>query len=159
LGANEIGLKLMHAICEKIKYAPDSITRLNIIENELVKLFSNGAKTPENFRQIFKALNTSANPTQISEFCNHNNLSNRSLERMFNKYVGVSASTYAILNRFHLSTNQLIHNNFKKLSDIAFDNGYFDQMHFIRDFKRFAGNTPKNFVHQQNSILQIGKLS
>jgi AraC-like DNA-binding protein len=83
----------------------------------------------------------------------------RTLERMYNKYVGVSANTYGTLNRFHKSLNQLLYTDYSKLSDLAFDNGYFDQMHFIKEFKRFAGNTPKNFIHQNNSILQIGKLS
>ena len=83
----------------------------------------------------------------------------RSLERMYNKYVGVPANTYGTLNRFHVSMNRLLYSDYDKLSDLAFDNGYFDQMHFIRYFKRFAGNTPGNFVKQNDSILQIGKIS
>jgi AraC-like DNA-binding protein len=156
-GANEIGIRLMNEICEQLKEVPDIFTRLNIIENEFAKLLIKGNETPDNFRKIFKALNENSNPAQISEFCSQNNISIRSLERMFNKYVGVSASTYYTLNRFHVSTNQLLYTNFHKFSDLALDNGYFDQMHFIRDFKRFTGNTPKNFVQQQKSILQIGK--
>jgi AraC-like DNA-binding protein len=156
-GANEIGLRLMNEICEQLKEVPDVITRLNIIETEFAKLLIKGKGTPDNFRQIFKALNANSNSAQISGFCRQNKLSIRSLERMFNKYVGVSASTYLTLNRFHASTNQLLYTNFNKLSDLAFDNGYFDQMHFIRDFKRFTGNTPRIFIQQQNSILQIGK--
>jgi AraC-like DNA-binding protein len=76
---------------------------------------------------------------------------------MFNKYVGVTASTFGTLNRFHGTLNQLLYSDFSKLSDLAYDNGYFDQMHFIKDFKRFAGDTPRRFVSRKNSILQIGK--
>jgi AraC-like DNA-binding protein len=157
LGANEIGIRLMNEIWEQLKEEPDIFARLNIVENEFARLLINGNKTPDNIRQIFKALNENCNSAQISGFCSQNKISIRSLERLFNKYVGVSASTYLTLNRFHVSANQLIYNNIQKFSDLAFDNGYFDQMHFIRDFKRFTGNTPKNFVQQQNSILQIGK--
>jgi methylphosphotriester-DNA--protein-cysteine methyltransferase len=96
---------------------------------------------------------------QMSAFCAHNGISLRNIERMFNKYVGVPASTFNKLNRFHTCMNQLIGKDFSKLSDLAYDHGYFDQMHFIRDFKRFAGDTPKSFVNQNNSILQIGKLA
>lgn len=155
LGANEIGLRLMNEICNQLKEASDTISRLNIVENEFAKLLIKGNRIPENSRQIFKLHNNS----QVSEFCNQNKISIRSVERMFSKYVGISASTYFTLNRFHASTNQLLENKYHKLSDIAFDNGYFDQMHFIRDFKRFTGNTPKSFVQQQGSILQIGKFS
>jgi AraC-like DNA-binding protein len=159
LGASEVGFKLANAVREPLKEAPDVFSRLNILENELASLLVRGNQTPENFRQIFSVLKQSESSRQISEFCQRNNMGIRQLERMYNKYVGVSANTYGTLNRFHRSLNQLLYSDYSKLSDLAFDNGYFDQMHFIKEFKRFAGNTPKNFVHQNDSILQIGRLS
>lgn len=159
LGANEVGFMLANTISERLKEVPDIAARLTIIENELVLMLINGAPTPENFRQIFNALKRSENSLQITKFCQRNNIGMRQLERMYNKYIGVSANTYSTLNRFHTSLNQLLIQDYSKLSDLAFDNGYFDQMHFIKDFKRFAGDTPKGFAHQKNSILQIGKLT
>ena len=159
LGADEVGFKLAQTICERLKEAPDIASRITILENELVTLLVNDNLTPGSFQQVFSALKQSDNPLQISEFCERNNIGLRKLERMYNKYVGVSANTYGTLNRFHKSLNQLLYKDYSKLSDLAFDNGYFDQMHFIKEFKRFAGNTPKSFVQQNNSILQVGKLS
>jgi AraC-like DNA-binding protein len=158
LGAGEVGFKVANTICEKLKEAPNVAARLVVIETELAKLLVNDNQTPCNFRQIFNELKQSENALQISRFCERNNIGIRNLERMYNKYVGVSASTFGTLNRFHTSLNRLLFKDFSKLSDLAYDNGYFDQMHFIKDFKRFAGNTPKTFVHQNDSILQIGKL-
>ncbi|MFH0735734.1 MAG: AraC family transcriptional regulator [bacterium] len=159
LGADDVGFKPARIISERLMEAPDVAARLYILENELALLLDNGTQTPQSFRQLFKALDQSHNPLQISEFCQRNNIGMRKLERMYNKYVGVSAKTYCTLNRFQNSLNQVLYDIYFKLSDIAYGNGYFDQMHFIKDFKRFAGNTPKNFVHQNNSILQIGKLT
>ncbi len=158
LGAREVGLKLANTISERLKESPSVDVRLTILENELALLLVNGNQNPDNFRRIFNSLKKSDNTLQISEFCQRNNISIRNLERMYNKYVGVSANTYGTLNRFHTSLNRLLISDYSKLSDIAFDNGYFDQMHFIKEFKRFAGNTPKSFVKQSDSILQIGKL-
>jgi len=159
LGADEAGFKLANGLSEQLKEAPDVASRLAILENELVLMLLDGNQIPENFRQIFNALRQSDNSIQIAEFCQRNKIGMRHLERMYNKYVGVSANTYSTLNRFHTSLNQLLTQDYSKLSDLAFDNGYFDQMHFIKDFKRFCGDTPKRFVHQKNSILQIGKLT
>lgn len=159
LGADEIGERLMNEICKKLKETPDVYTRLSIIEHEFASMLMAGKSTKENFGLIFDSLSHNQTPQQISEFCNQNKISLRSLERMYSKYIGMPASTYSILNRFHLSTNQLLNSRFDKLSDLAFDNGYFDQMHFIRDFKRFAGSTPKEFIKHPASILQIGRLS
>lgn len=54
--------------------------------------------------------------------------------------------------------NAQINTRFSKFSDLAYDNEYYDQMHFIREFKRFTGYTPGMFVKKNNSILQIGKM-
>lgn len=157
-GTGEVGLRLARSICGRLKEARDTAARLEILEEELLKLLVNGSDTPEKFRLIFNALRNSENSFQVSRFCDRNNMGLRQLERMFNKYVGISASTYCTLNRFHNSLNLLLRNDYVKLSDLAYDNGYFDQMHFIKVFKRFTGETPKKFLLQKNSILQIGKL-
>jgi AraC-like DNA-binding protein len=159
LGGFEAGLRWTKPMCEQLKMAPDIRTRLNIIENELVSLLIHNNNSPERFQKIFKALKNRENSLQISDFCRLNNISIRNLERMYNKYVGVPANTYGTLNRFHSSLNRLLYKDFSKLSDLAYDYGYFDQMHFIKEFKRFTGKTPKEFVRQNDSILQIGKLT
>ena len=158
LGAAEVGLKTYKTISEKIKEVPHVEERLEILEKELVLFLTKNIGASENFRRIFNVLKQTENPLQIAEFCNRNTIGKRTLERLYNKYLGIPATTFAKLNRFHNSMNQLLSNDFTKLSDLAFDNGYFDQMHFIRDFKRFTGDTPKSFIRQNNSILQVGKL-
>jgi AraC-like DNA-binding protein len=158
LGADEIGFKIAKKINEKLKEASDIKIRLEILENELLSLLNNSHQIPTNFRFIFNALKQE-NSLQLTKFCQKNNISLRQLERMYIKYVGLSANTYTTLNRFHCSLNQLLNSRYSKLSDLAYDNEYFDQMHFVKEFKRFTGNTPRKFLILNNSILQIGKLT
>lgn len=157
-GADEIGIKRLSEINEQLKEAKDVECRLSILENALLSFLYSNSLANDNFREIFNALNQ-YDQLPIADFCLKNNLSMRKLERMYNKYIGVSALTYNVLNRFQNSLNQLLSNQYSILTDLAYDNGYFDQMHFIKDFKRFTGNTPRKFVHKNNSILQIGKLT
>ena len=156
LGAGEIGFRQAQAINMQLRETTGLPSRLAILEAELLKLLDDNLM-PAVFRQIFSTLNQADNPCQIAAFCQKNNIGVRTLERSFNKYVGLSASTYGALSRFHRSMNQLLYSDYSRLSDLAYDNGYFDQMHFIKDFRRFAGDTPKSFINQKNSILQIGK--
>lgn len=158
LGAGETGLKSIYTINDRLKEATDTASRLTILENNMVSLLNIDTQIPETFRKLFNALEQSDQTMQLSAFCEQHHIGMRQLERMYNKYVGMSAKTFFALNRFHRGLNELLHGKYSKLSDIAYGNGYFDQMHFIRDFKRFAGETPKNFAAQNNSILQIGKL-
>ena len=159
VGYSDVGFKKAKKISEKLKEASGIEYRLNILENELLTMLDDTRHTPENFLQLFNALKKNDDLFQLSDFCQQNNIGIRILERMFNKYVGVSANTYTTLNRFHASLNQLLQSDYCKFSDVAYNNDYFDQMHFIREFKRYTGNTPKSFIHQNNSILQIGKLT
>ncbi|HLN52391.1 MAG TPA: helix-turn-helix domain-containing protein [Lentimicrobium sp.] len=158
LSAEDAGLKIVSTVSDRLKSAQGIPERLDILENELVKTLSKNNPAPDNFRQIFNVVKQRESIQSIHEFCRMQNLGMRKLERMFNKYIGVSANTFTTLNRFQNSMNQLLYSDYTKLSDVAYDNGYFDQMHFIRDFKRFTGNTPAKFIRQRNSILQIGKM-
>jgi AraC-like DNA-binding protein len=157
VGADEIGFRAAKKISERLKEASDTENRLAIIESELLSLLDHSHVVPDRFHSIFNALKQEKS-LQLTEFCKKNNISIRQLERMYIKYVGLPATSYNALNRFHSSVNQLLDNRFSKFSDLAYDNEYYDQMHFIREFKRFTGYTPKMFVSQNNSILQIGKM-
>jgi AraC-like DNA-binding protein len=158
LGTDEIGFRPISLICERLKNIPDTAARLLLLEKELLSVLDDNFIIPANFSLIFNDLAT--NPCQLSltDFCRRSNINLRQLERMYIKYVGLSANTYNTLNRFHVSLNQLLHSKYNRFSDLAYDNEYFDQMHFIREFRRFAGDTPKNFVKSNDSILQIGKI-
>lgn len=156
-GAGEVGVKLANAIEGKLREAPDIETRLGILENELASMLGDNDYHHADFSKVFNALKINSDPLLLTAFCAQNGLSVRKLERMFNKYIGISAKTYAAMNRFQNSLNGILYSEYDKLSDIAYSQGYFDQAHFIRDFKRFSGNTPKIFARQNKSMLQIGK--
>ena len=159
LGTSEIGFNAAKRISERLKEAHDVAARLDIIENELASLLDDAYYIPKKFQQLFNTLKQNDNSQQIAEFCQRQNIGMRKLERLYNKYIGIPAKTYGTLDRFQSSLNKLLYNDYSKLSDIAYDDGYFDQMHFIKEFKRFTGNTPKCFVVNNNSMLQIGKLT
>jgi AraC-like DNA-binding protein len=73
------------------------------------------------------------------------NISERSLQRYFKQYIGVSPKLYARINRFQSALENIRQTRSNKLTDIAYQSDYFDQSHFIRDFKEFAGTSPKHF--------------
>lgn len=69
-------------------------------------------------------------------------LSLRQFERVSKERIGLPPKLFARLIRF--SRAYRLHENFPQLSwtHISHECGYFDQMHFIRDFKEFAGVAP-----------------
>ena len=73
------------------------------------------------------------------------NLSERSFQRKFEQFIGVPPRLFSKIAQFQAAVGQLRSGNFFKLSDVAYDNGYADQSHFIRDFKKFTGLSPLAF--------------
>ncbi|HEX2898290.1 MAG TPA: helix-turn-helix domain-containing protein [Bacteroidia bacterium] len=71
-------------------------------------------------------------------------ISMRQLERTFKDHAGFSPKTYARILRFQ-STTKEYGNTHKTLTDIALDCGYYDQAHFIHDFRQFSGYAPGDY--------------
>jgi AraC-like DNA-binding protein len=74
-------------------------------------------------------------------------LSMRQFERKFKALAGLSPKLYNRILRFQNATHQ--YKEDKKLTDIAYDCGYYDQSHFIHDFKEFSGLHPKAYFSGQ----------
>ena len=74
-------------------------------------------------------------------------ITERTFQRMFEKNIGIAPNLYRRVCQFNSAFQQLNNRNYHKLSDIAFENGYADQSHYIRAFKEFTDLTPKDYLN------------
>ena len=77
----------------------------------------------------------------------------RQLERHFKKQIGISPKQLGKVIRLQTSLQMMVNQKAETLTDIAYENEYFDQNHFIKDFKEFVGITPKEFSGNENMAL------
>jgi AraC-like DNA-binding protein len=71
------------------------------------------------------------------------NMSNRNFERSFINEVGMPPKMYARVTRFfNAIENKMLHPG-KRWTDITYENGYFDQAHFIKEVREFSSKTPE----------------
>ncbi len=78
-------------------------------------------------------------------------LSKRTLQRLFNQYVGVSPKWVIKRYRLHEATELLDNGGVVDWPKLALELGYFDQAHFIKDFKSIVGKTPVEYTRQVGS--------
>ncbi len=80
-------------------------------------------------------------------------ITSRYLQKLFLQYTGLTPKLYTKINRFQNSL-KLVSKRDRSLTSIAYDCGYFDQSHFIREFKYFTGSTPSGYS-QENSPVTL----
>ena len=74
------------------------------------------------------------------------NVKKRTLQRIFNKYVGVSPKWVIQRYRLHEALAKLEQGTPVNWTILALDLGYSDQAHFINDFKRLVGKSPAKYT-------------
>ncbi len=74
-------------------------------------------------------------------------ISSRHLRRIFNHYIGISPKKFSKIVRFQSVLKHMMSNSNNLSKGGYLDFGYFDQPHFIHEFKSFSGVTP-NFFKQ-----------
>ncbi|MBM7620938.1 AraC-like DNA-binding protein [Bacillus tianshenii] len=71
--------------------------------------------------------------------------SERHLNRIFKDMTGISPKLLAQIFRFEKASMELFKSPAGSVGSAAMDLGYYDQSHFIREFKRFSGMTPGEY--------------
>jgi AraC-like DNA-binding protein len=85
------------------------------------------------------------------------NVSTRTLERIFNRSIGIPPKELINIMRFVNVRKRIIQqgNTNESLLQIAYDAGYYDHAHLTREFKKYSGLNPseiKNWTVQANHI-------
>jgi len=73
------------------------------------------------------------------------NVSPRHVERLFARHLGVAPKTLVRVVRFQRALHMLMKDPGVPLATVAAETGYFDQAHFVRDFKRMSGGLPRGY--------------
>jgi len=67
--------------------------------------------------------------------------------------VGVSPKQYLRIMRFQKAIEAIENNATVRWSKIALESRYYDQAHFIHDFKLFSGFTPNEYMKRKTAML------
>lgn len=141
-----------HSIEKKIHLAECFLITLFFNEDS-IKNIAHLEKHSEKISQAKKITNiveTTSTITKVEQLCNTVNMSNRSLQRLFQTHVGVSPKWLIRKYRIHEILTRLEQVEIDSIDwqQIVFDLDYVDQAHFINDFKAFTGYTPQAYLQR-----------
>jgi AraC-like DNA-binding protein len=77
--------------------------------------------------------------------------SGKHLVKLFRDHVGLTPKTFLRIIRFQQAIADMESHRNMDWSSIAHDSGYYDQAHFINDFRHFSGFTPQEYASLQGN--------
>ena len=129
---------------ERMILAQDHAARRDIINAYLLEKLRRAPSIEPGVFSVISNIIDQKGISTVSEIAAQNAISMRQLERNFKAFSGFSPKLFNRIIRFQ-SAIEVYGNKSKSLTEIAFDCGYYDQSHFIHDFKEFTGQHPKTY--------------
>jgi AraC-like DNA-binding protein len=137
---------LVRELEQKIIDASSTKFRIEAVENFLLGKLKSQSVIDNIIKTTIHALYSTNGSGSINAILKEDLSKRRNLERKFSKQIGVSPKQLGKIIRFQAALKMMLNSKGEKLIQIAYKNEYYDQAHFIKDFKEFTGTNPKEYL-------------
>lgn len=122
------------------------------VDSILIRVIENNNRTEPSITSVIDRIKSSAESISIKSLAESAYISERHLNRLFEKNIGLNVKLFHRLTRINKAV-KIYKNNVNQIStNIAHQSGSFDQSHFIHDFNELCGTTPNNFVKNMSGF-------
>lgn len=133
-------------IYEALSEQEDSTDRVEIIEGYLFKKFRFESKPKTLFEIVNRYLLNHGYPVSVMELSQVQAKGDRHFRRLLDDEIGLNPQSFINIHRFNQVLQFFNSKPQISLTQTAYDFGYSDQSHFIREFKKFSNLTPKAYL-------------
>lgn len=134
-------------------HADSTQERIKIVEAFLFERLQESRVIDQVIRTTVEVMYQRGGNVKLGEVLGHDKSSRRHLERQFKKQVGISPKQLGKVIRLQAALSLLLDKEPQNLTKIAYSSNYYDQSHFIKDFREFTGITPKDFLGSDEMLL------
>lgn len=142
-----------------ILQADTTSERIRIMEEFLLRHLTDAKTIDTIVTSTIDTILTANGQISVAELSEQNDIHRRQLARKFSSVIGLSPKQLSKTIRLQAALKKLLTQQPSTLTDVAYDNEYYDQSHFIKDFREFTGLSPKEFYGDdlKMSMLFDGK--
>lgn len=143
-----------HFISEMLLSPTPYFEKVDLLNQFFTKKKADDSRNSQLIEQALELIFRENGVIWVSDLISALDVGERKLERLFNKYVGLSPKFYSRIIRFNYIF-QLI--QIKKLSwsEVAQLSGYYDQSHFISNFQEFSGEEPSTYFFEDENMANF----
>jgi AraC-like DNA-binding protein len=139
------GSKIKKTVEELLSQETDA-EKIQTIEKFLSEYLPERNHLAEQTTQLVEYIAENREITKVEQLARLVMINKRTLQRMFHKYVGVSPKWVIKRCRLHEAAELAEAGKLPNWSQIALELGYYDQAHFIKDFKSVIGKSPNEYT-------------
>lgn len=147
-------VKQLHA---QLQETDDVATRIALLESFLIKKLIKAERKStrlDRVGHILKTMTKDPAEVKINAIASQHGITSRYLNKLIFQHTGLTPISINKIRRFQFSLKLIAKNN-QPLTSIAYDCGYFDQSHFIKEFKSFTGLTPSAYLKSISPVNQL----
>lgn len=127
--------------------------KFQVAERFLIKKFRNKLMVNPFIEFAVNKILASPNQLSIEQISAKVGYSQKHLIKLFKDNVGVAPKGFLKIIRFQKAIQEIETAKKIEWTGIAFESGYYDQAHFINDFRSFSGFTPNQYLQRQSEYL------
>lgn len=133
-------------LSDQIQNTPDNKAAIKLIESFLISRLKNFDNY--NYKRLSEVLNSidCTHVHDIKALADKACLSYKQFTRIFTEYIGTTPKEFTRIVRFQRALFTLQSDPETDQTGLAFDCGYYDQPHLIKEFKTFSGYTPNEYM-------------
>ncbi len=141
-------------IQEQLRVAADHEKRIALLDDLFKKILTEKKYTPAAADQAIELIFSNHGMIPVSDITHQIGMGERQLENFFKKYVGLSPKFFMRIIRFNYIF-KLVQENNQSWSGLAYEASYFDQSHFIRNFRDFSGENPTEYAFDEKNMANF----
>lgn len=126
-------------------YLDDIGQRIDRIESFLLKRLLMSELSSNLFNSIHQIILTSGR-SSVKEICEYCCVSQRQLERIYSRDIGIPLKRMANLVRYQNVWREMVLTRNFDIHDAVYRFGYTDQAHLLKEFRRFHGTSPREAI-------------
>lgn len=133
-------------IREQLLASPSPQAKFGLMEKYLSERSKNILAIPPVVSFGIQQILQNPTTTQINLLADKTGYSHKHFLSLFTKYVGLTPKQFLRVMKFQQTLQSIEQTSIPNWSQLALECGYYDQAHFINDFRSFSGLTPNEYM-------------